>query len=197
MRTHKIVHSILLPMIIVLLLLGCSIRNDSRVSAPIITIKYLSKSNRYIVMLDGRKVETFYASGFKITIRPNSKPTLTYIVDKYDKPLFSADYEFIFSDYEQAKEYLHMEPGENAQVYATAEATASGCFISTSIETKRDDTFWIWIAIVCIIAGAAIYGNWIRTPKSTTLLPGMYICSHCGQETLNGPCGHCKNGGLL
>jgi len=134
MKTHKTICNVLLSMIIMLLLLGCSIRQDHRVSAPIITIKYISKSNKYIVMLDGRKTESIYASRFRITIRPNSKPTLTYIVDKYDKPIYSAGHEFIFSDYEQAKEYLHTEPGKNAQVYATAEATASGCFISTLIK---------------------------------------------------------------
>ena len=173
MKTYKTICNVLLTMIIMLLLLGCSIRQDHRVSAPIITIKYISKSNKYIVMLDGRKAENIYENNFRITIRKaefNLKPALTYLVDKYDKSLYNADYEFIFSDYAQAKEYLHAEPGKNAQVYAIAEATASGCFIST---VKRDDIslyialhFWVWIAVICIIAGAALYANWIRVSKS-------------------------------
>ena len=141
--THKIVRGILFAMVIIIVMaffLSCIKVKSTvyRVTAPIIVIKYVDGS-KYIVMLEGRRAESIYQSNLRITIRPNSKPTLAYSVDKNGKALFSADYEFIFQDYEQVKEYLHMEPGKNAQVYATAEATASGCFISTSMETRRDD----------------------------------------------------------
>jgi hypothetical protein len=119
-------------------------------------------------MLEGERTKAVNQVNFRITIRLNSNPTFSYTVNSQNKMLFSPDYEFTFASHAQAKEYLHMEPGKDGQIYAKAEATASSCFISTVGKIKRDDTspyLWLWIVVVCIIGIAAIYTNWIRTPK--------------------------------
>ena len=140
MKTYKAIYSISLITVITFLFLGsiatlvsgCIERKDRRITAPIIGIKHASGTSNYIVMLEGERVKAVYQTNFRVTIRPNSEPALAYTVDHHGKILFSPDYEFTFASYAQAKEYLHIEVGKDAQIYATAEATSS-CFISTTV----------------------------------------------------------------
>jgi len=123
-------------MIMSFLFLGCVDEKTNEITAPIIAIKYSAGTGRYAVVLEGRGSEVIHQTNFKITILPNHKPTLIFFVNWQDKSLSTTgtDYEFIFSSYEQAREYLYLEPGNDAQIYAKAEATASSCFISTSMK---------------------------------------------------------------
>lgn len=141
MKTYKTVCSIPLIAIITFLFLGSAIflssgckSKNHRITAPIIGIKYASGTGNYIVMLEGKRAKAVGQVNFRVTIRLNSEPALAYSVNSQGKPLYSPDYEFIFASYAQAKEYLHMETGKDAQIYATAESTALGCFISTLME---------------------------------------------------------------
>jgi len=130
MRRYKMVCSILFIMAIVFLFSGCAKKEICRGTASIITIRYISKTGYYIVALEGRKTVKVYQTGAKITIRPGTKPTLSFLLNRYGNIRYPTDYEFIFSDYEQVREYLQMEqPGKDAQAYAYAESSSS-CFIS-------------------------------------------------------------------
>jgi len=106
---------------------GCACNlTIQKVTAPIIAIRYMSEIGNYMVVLEGRKAEIISQDNFKITILLNSKPTLTFVVKGNG---LKSGYEFIFSDYEQAKKHLNLEPGKDAQIYAQATSKSETCFI--------------------------------------------------------------------
>lgn len=132
MKTYKTICSVLLIAMIAFLFSGCKEMEDREITAPIITTKYSSKSGNYLIMLEGRKAISVHQTRLKITIRPGTMPTIAFFVNAQGnlKRCAGVDYEFIFSDYEQAKEYLHLEPSKGEQIHIETEATADTCFIS-------------------------------------------------------------------